>query len=194
RPWAKISASACSTLATPSMAAAALAAPAEPEPATSTVTAPPSCLAAVMVLSVAGRTPALSCSAMTSALISAMSDHLRFGLELGDERAHVGHLHACAALGRLAHLERLQVRLDVDAEVGRLDDVHLLLLRLHDVGQRHVARLVQAQVGRDDRRQLDLERLETAVDLARDDREAVGDLDLGGERRLRQVGERREHL
>ena len=54
-------------------AAAALAAPDEPEPAIRTVTAPPSCLAAVIVLSVAGRTPALSCSAMTSALISAMS-------------------------------------------------------------------------------------------------------------------------
>jgi hypothetical protein len=77
-------------------------------------------LAAVTVLSVAGRTPALSCSAMTSALISAMSDHLRFGLQLGDERRDVGHLDAGAALGRLAHLERLEVRLDVDAEVGGL--------------------------------------------------------------------------
>src|SRR5436190_4304024 len=194
RPCAKMSASACSTLATPSTAAAALAAPDEPEPATRTVTAPPSCLAAVIVLSVAGRMPALSCSAMTSALISAMSDHLRFGLELGDERAHVGHLHACAALGRLAHLERLQVRLDVDPEVGGLEHVHLLLLRLHDVGQRHVARLVQAQVGRDDGRQLHLERLEAAVDLARDAGVTVGNLDLRCEGRLRQVGERRQHL
>src|SRR3954451_433400 len=113
-----MSASACRTLTTPSIAAAALAAADEPLPAISTCTCPPSCVAAVTVLSVAGRTPALSCSAMTSALISAMSDHLRFGLELGDERRHVGHLDAGAALRRLAHLERLQVRLDVDAEVG----------------------------------------------------------------------------
>jgi hypothetical protein len=34
-----------------------------------------------------------------------------------------------------------------------LEDVERLLLGLHDVGQRHVARLVQAQVGGDDRRQ-----------------------------------------
>ena len=35
---------------------------------------------------------------MTSALISAMSDHLRFGLELGDERGDVCHLHTGAQL------------------------------------------------------------------------------------------------
>ena len=70
----------------------------------------------------------------------------------------------------------------------------VLLLGLHDVGQRHVARLVQAQVGGDDRRQLDLERLQAAVDLARDGGDAVGDLDLGREGGLRQVGQRGEHL
>ena len=77
---------------------------------------------------------------------------------------------------------------------ARLEDLHRLLLRLHDVGQRHVARLVQAQVGGHDRGQLDLERLETAVDLARDVGEAVTHLDLRGERRLRHVGERGQHL
>jgi hypothetical protein len=41
---------------------------------------------------------ALSCSAMTSA---AMSDHLRFVLELGHQGGDVGHLDAGAALGRL---------------------------------------------------------------------------------------------
>src|SRR5215831_1643215 len=139
---AKTSPSACSTLATPAICAAALAAPWAPLPATRTWTWPPSCAAAVMVLSVAGRMPALSCSATTSALISAMSDHLRFGLELRDERRDVGHLDPGAALGRLADLEDLQVRLGVDAEVAWLDDVELLLLRLHDVRERHVARLV----------------------------------------------------
>ena len=48
------------------------------------------------------------------------------------------------------------------AGVGRL---HRLLLRLHDVRQRRVARLVQAQVRGHDRRQLHLQRLQAAVDF-----------------------------
>src|SRR5450432_204670 len=176
-PCANCSPSACRTLTTPVTAAAAVAAPDAPAPAISTCTSPPSCNAAVTVLSVAGRMPALSCSATTRVFTaSAMSDHLRFGLELGDQGRDVGHLHAGAALGWLAHLERLQMRLDVDAEVGGLEDVHLLLLRLHDVGQGDVARLVEAQVGRDDGRELDLQRLRAAIDFSRHHREAVGDL------------------
>src|SRR6185437_4355975 len=103
------------------MAAAALAAPAQPAPATRTWTSPPIAAAAVTVLSVAGRIPALSCSATTSAFTSAISDHLRFVLQLGDQRRHVGHLDAGASLGRLRYLERLQMRLDVDPEVRRLE-------------------------------------------------------------------------
>ena len=57
---------------------------------------------------------------------------------------------------------------DVHAERLGLQRLERLLLRLHDVRQRDVARLVQAQVGGDDRRQLDRDRLEAAVDFARD--------------------------
>ena len=64
---------------------------------------------------------------------------------------------------------------DVDAELVGLLDVERLLLRLHDVGQRGIARLVEAQVGGDDRRQLEAHGLEAAVDLARDDGAAVVD-------------------
>ena len=78
--------------------------------------------------------------------------------------------------------------------VGRLLDVERLLLRLHDVGQRRIARLVEAQVGGDDGRQLELQRLEPAVDLARDERRLALDHELGGEGGLRPAEQRRQHL
>src|SRR5512133_3659289 len=112
RPWANCSPSAWMTLETPATCAAALADSTALWPATSTWTSPPQALAAVTVLRVAALRVALSCSAITSAV---MSDHLGFVLELGNERRHVGHLDAGAALGRLADLERLQVRLDFHA-------------------------------------------------------------------------------
>src|SRR4051812_29583684 len=139
-PWASCSPSAWITLATPAICEAALAAPAALWPATSTWTSLPQAMAAVTVLKVAPLMVALSCSAMTRAV---MSDHLGFGLEFLDQRRHVGHLHAGAALGRLHDLQGLQARLDVDAQVLGLQGVELLLLGLHDVRQRHVARLVQ---------------------------------------------------
>src|SRR6218665_2817096 len=92
----------------------------------------------------------LSCSAITSA---AMSDHLRFVLELINESGHIGHLDALTSLERLADVQGLQARLDVPAPGLRLEDVEVLVFGLHDVGQGNVARLVQAQVGRDDRGQ-----------------------------------------
>src|SRR5487761_2057548 len=151
KPCSKYVASACSTLATPTIWAAAFAVSAALWPAISTCTSPPPLLtissAAVTVLSVAPSTVRLSCSAITSV---AISDHLRVVLEFGDQRRHVGRLGAGAALGRLADLESLEVRLDVHPEIGRLQHLHRLLLGLHDVGQGHVARLVQAQVGGDD--------------------------------------------
>ena len=50
-------------------------------------------------------------------------------------------------------LSVVEPRRDVDAERGGLGRLQRLLLRLHDVGQRRVARLVQAQVGGDHQRQ-----------------------------------------
>ena len=66
----------------------------------------------------------------------------------------------------------------IDAEIGRLHRLDRLLARLHDVGQRGVARLVQPQVGGDDGRQLELHRLQAAIDLARHLQPAIGLLDL----------------
>ena len=115
-------------------------------------------------------------------------------LELGDELGRVGDLDAGLAARRLDGLQHLEARRDVDAEVGGLLDVERLLLRLHDVGQRGIARLVEAQVGGDDRRQLELQRLQAAVDLARHERALALDHELGGERRLRPAEQRRQHL
>src|SRR3954452_20541084 len=83
-------------------------------PATSTCTSGSHCKAAVTVLKVAPRMLAWSCSAITRA---AMSDHLCVVLELGDEGRHVRHLDARTALGRLADLQGLKVRLNVHAEI-----------------------------------------------------------------------------
>ena len=98
---------------------------------------------------------------------------------------------ASAGLGGLQHF---QPRRDVDAIVGRRLLADRLLLRLHDIGQRGVARLVEAQVRRDDRRQLQRHGLQAAVDLARHLDRAVADGDLGNESPLAPAGQRREHL
>src|SRR6218665_3102983 len=150
RLCAKLGLSATITLATPAICAAAFPASAALAPATSPCPAPPQAMAGVTVFRVGGLTLAWSCSAIPSA---AMSDHLRFVLEFFNESGHIGHLDALSSLGRLADLQGLQARLDVHAQVLGLEDVELLLLGLHDVGQGNVARLVQAQVGRDDRGQ-----------------------------------------
>jgi hypothetical protein len=89
-------------------------------------------------------------------------------LELVDELTDRLHLDAGFAARRLGGLEHLEPRRDVDAVgLGRLL-VDRLLLRLHDVGQARIARLVEAQIGGDDRRRLELDGLQAAVDLARD--------------------------
>ena len=74
---------------------------------------------------------------------------------------------------RLDGLQHLEPRRDVDAESAARLLVERLLLGLHDVGQRGVARLVEAQVGGHDRRQLERHGLQAAVDLARHRRPAA---------------------
>ena len=69
-----------------------------------------SAAAAVTVLRVAAFGPALSCSAITRI---AMSDHLRFVLELVDQLGHVGHQHPGTAPGRFDHLEAWSARTHV---------------------------------------------------------------------------------
>src|SRR4051812_22708416 len=127
-PCASWAPSAWITLATPAICAAALAASPALVPATSTCTSPPQAMAAVTVFRVEGRIDLLSCSAITRA---AISDHLRFGLELLNQGGDIGHLDAGAALGGLADLQGLQARLDIHAQVLGLEGVQLLLLGLH---------------------------------------------------------------
>src|SRR5688572_20120777 len=115
RPWFSPGASACSTLATPAICAAACAAAAAPVPATSRCTSGLQANAAVTVFSVAPRTVLLSCSAITNA---AISDHLRFVLQLGHQGGDIGHLDTGAALGRLGDLQGLDARRHVNAQVG----------------------------------------------------------------------------
>jgi hypothetical protein len=104
---------------------------------------------------------------------SALAEHLGFVLQLGDELLHVGH--ACSpawTLRRLLDLERgsgaaRRRRRDRPASPSS----SRFLLRLHDVGQRRVARLVEPQVGRHHGGQRRCSsRLEPAIDLARDGR------------------------
>ena len=141
-----------STLAAPSSLAAASATGRQPAPATSTCTSPPSALAALMALATAGARALLSCSASRRTVMTERPGLL----QLGDELGGVGHLDAGLAARRLHRLEHLEARRDVDAVVGRLLHLERLLLGLHDVGQRGIARLVETQVGGDDGRQLQL--------------------------------------
>ncbi len=108
--------------------------------------------------------------------------------------SRIGHLDPRLATRRLSHLQRLQPRRHVHAQILGLQILERLFLRLHDVRQRDVARLVQPKIGRDDRRQRNRNRFQPAVDFARDLRAAVGDHDLRCKRRLRHVGQRSKHL
>ena len=83
---------------------------------------------------------------------------------------------------------------EIDAVVGRALVGDRLLLRLHDVGQAGVARLVQPQIGGDDRRPLQLHGLQAAVDFARHLEIGAVDFELGGEGRLRPAEQRGQHL
>ena len=89
---------------------------------------------------------------------------------------------------------RGELPLDGDAELGQRHDGERLALGFEDLGQLHVARLVQSQIRRDDGRQIDLERLEAGVDLARHGGHVAGARELGCERGLRPTPQRRQHL
>jgi hypothetical protein len=131
----------------------------------------------------------LSCSAMTSEAIRSLP--LRF--ELVDKLGHVfTFTPACA--WRVAHFENLEPRRDIDAVIGGRLFVDRLLLGFHDVGQRRIARLVEAQIGGHHGRQFDLDGLQAAVDFALDLCRAVAQFQLVGEGRLRPAEQRRQHL
>src|SRR5499427_2708468 len=85
-------------------------------------------------------------------------------------------------------------RLDVDAiSLGRLL-VDRLFLRLHDVRQAGIARLVETQIGGHDRRAFELDRLQSAIDLARDQEALTLDHHFRCKGALRPARERRQHL
>ena len=62
----------------------------------------------------------------------------------------------------------LQARLKLDPELGGIEFLKRLFLRFHDVGERGIARLIQAKVRRHDSRHLQIDRLQATVDLAGD--------------------------
>src|SRR5258708_32858415 len=171
---AKCGASACNALSTLETFEAACAAPPLLWPATRTWISPPIFCAAAIVFSVALLSAALSCSAMTRMVMSDLvplgplssRDHLRFVAQLRHQLLRVGDLSATLALRRLDDFQRSEPRRHVDAERVRLDHVERLLLRLHDVGQGRVARLVPPQVGGEHRRHPHRHRLQPPGDLA----------------------------
>src|SRR5690606_19990480 len=144
RPWAKPSASACSTLATPATWAAAAAAGPALWPATSTCTSPPQASAAVTVLRVAPLRDALSCSAITRAVMDILhrwrtglaacpantSNDLGDVLEFFDQLGHVLDHDAGAALGGLGDLEGFEARRHIHAQVLGREGVERLFLGL----------------------------------------------------------------
>ncbi|EGE60966.1 hypothetical protein RHECNPAF_13300158 [Rhizobium etli CNPAF512] len=131
-------------------------------------------------------------------ILSRTLEDAGFGLELLDELGNRLDLDASLAAGRLLGLQHLEARLGGDAEVSRALLVERLLLCLHDVRQRGVARLVEAQVGGDDCRELDVDRLQAAVDFAGHGclapRATTFNLDLRGEGRLCRAEQGCQHL
>ena len=103
-------------------------------------------------------------------------------------------LDAGLAHRRFGGLDNFEPRLDVDAVIGGALVVDRLFLRLHDVRQRRVARLVQAQIGGHDRGHFQLHGLQAAVDLARHHQRIAFDRHLGRERALRPAEQRGQHL
>ncbi|CVI25305.1 conserved hypothetical protein [Agrobacterium tumefaciens str. B6] len=116
------------------------------------------------------------------------------GLELFDELGDGCDLDACLAAGWLLGLQNLELRRGGDAEIRQSLLVERLLLRLHDIRQRGVARLVEAQVRGDDGGELYLDRLQAAIHFAGDGGLVGGELDLRGEGGLRRPHQRGQHL
>src|SRR6185503_8612474 len=193
------------TFLTPSSLAAASATGRHPLPATSTWTSAPSALAAVSALWVASLRVLLSCSARRSVVISTArcvfrprqstsSNQSHLILELVDELADGLHLDAGLAARGLSGLEHFEPRRGIDAVGIRRLLIDRLLLGLHDVREAGIARLVETQVGGHDRRSLQLDRLQAAVDLASDHNAVALDHQLRRERALRPTGQGRQHL
>mmetsp|Transcript_62667 Transcript_62667/g.162633 ORF Transcript_62667/g.162633 Transcript_62667/m.162633 type:complete len:299 (+) Transcript_62667:57-953(+) len=105
------------------------------------------------------------------------------------------HLDATSACWGLFHLEDLQTRCKIDAKGLGIQNLHGLLLGLHEVREGCITRLVQAEVGRDDTGQRALDLLDAAVHLPshRDEGLALINLHLRGGTRLRPTHQSCKH-
>ena len=121
-------------------------------------------------------------------------EDLRLVAQLVDQRFDIRDPAAAFALRGLDHLQRLEARRDIHTQRRRSQRFQRLLLGLHDVRQRRVARLVQAQIRCDDGRQAHLDGFEPAVDLTFAGNGVARDIDLRGERCLRPIEQRGQHL
>src|SRR6478672_6526077 len=184
-------ASASSTLRTPASLAASSATPPAFSPAIRISTSPPNFAAASSTLAVAGARVLLSCSARSR---TAILENSRLVLQLLDEGGDAVDLDARLAPLWLGDAEHLEPRRDVDAERLWRRLVDRLLLGLHDVGQRSVARLVEPEVRGDHRGARKQQGLEPAIDLAHHAHFAVGEFDLRGEGALRPAEQTSQHL
>src|SRR5262245_15392913 len=184
-------ASASNTFVTPSSLAAASATDLQSLPATSTCTSPPIALAAVSALAVASLRVLLSCSATRSVVIS---EHPRFVFKLADQFGGRSDFDPGFAPWRISCLQYLQTRLDIHAISVRSFLVDRFFLRLHDVRQRRIARLVEPQIGCNDRWHFQLHRLQPAVDFASHVDRITFNRKLGRECSLRPVQQSRQHL
>jgi len=167
--------SATSTLPTPAIAAACAATAAPSTASTSTSMEAPGIREAQLThFEVLGLSLAPSCSETISILLITPTLLLERVHELGD----VLHHDALRPLRWRFDPHRAERRRFGYAEVARRHGVERLLLRLHDVGQLDVARLIEAQVHAHHRGQVDLEQLQAGIHLAGDRGLALGDLDL----------------
>jgi hypothetical protein len=110
-----------------------------PEPATRRCTSP-SFAAAVDAASVASLTALPSCSTQTSVFIMQTPS----ALSLPTSSSTSATLTPAERTGGSETLSVGQARRDIDAVIGGRLGIERLRLRLHDVGQRGIARLVQA--------------------------------------------------
>src|SRR5690606_22986531 len=92
-------------------------------------------------------------------------DYLRLVLQFLDQFSHGLDLDAGAACSRRFDFQRLHRGGGGNTQGIWSEGFERLLLGLHDVRQRGVARLVQTQVGGNDRRQFQRDGLRAAVDL-----------------------------
>src|SRR5271166_5462432 len=187
--------SATRALVTPAADAAALAASATPEPATSTSISAPILAAAPSVVSVAFFTAPVDGSATTRMLMDMLSlDEMGFVTKLCHQFLNRGDSDAALALWRFNDLQRRQARRNIYAQRVRRHRLDRFLLRLHDVGERRIARLIQAQIRGHHRRQLQFYRFQAAVDLPDHGEFAIRQHDLVGEGALAPAQQRRQRL